>query len=425
MPSHHSMKCDAEVSVSNADKTLTLSPRFPISRKSRMKEIPFAFFARRPDARREPCRRPCRGEPAKRGRHLLLPIVPEKVIPLTSFKEGHVMKKNVSRSSEETLRYGIEYRKTLPKWLNESTSEKLMKVLASRFKKSICVETPPYYNVHSLLDGSLDIIAEPMLYGDVKPLGHLYPHLPVDMCVIVKRRRRVQQSIMQSFCADTWIATGLTLVLFAGALRVIGRRTVVFEVLDTFINGGFETRESDIRGNTVNLLLSVFGLVMVNAFTGRFMGFLAVLGEPPQIQTLEEVVREVSGVFAPDGLQRILYSVDKNDVIWKLLSRFRPYSKEPLLVADARQRLAVEGPGPAYVMARMDAEKFLEWPGMTDAWGYPLAHVVDECLFTPAYAVLWTRPRCSLQRRLDALMQAAVEGGLVKKLYRWVLMQRV
>ncbi|KAK7874142.1 hypothetical protein R5R35_004683 [Gryllus longicercus] len=95
-----------------------------------------------------------------------------------------------------------------------------------------------------------------------------------------------------------------------------------------------------------------------------------------------------------------------------------PYSREPLTYSSVSRALSAEGRRPAYVASSQDIERLLEAPGMADEAGYPLAHVVPQCLLSPAYFILGTRPRWAQQRRLDALLQAAVEGGIVGKINR-------
>ncbi|GLH01127.1 Protein of unknown function [Gryllus bimaculatus] len=107
------------------------------------------------------------------------------------------------------------------------------------------------------------------------PTGYLYPHRRSDMCLVVKRRRRrVQQGILQVFSSDSWTATGVGLAAFAGALWLIGRRKRADRGFRRLHPRLFVTREREPAEATgLFRALSAFGLVMVSAFiTGRFMG---------------------------------------------------------------------------------------------------------------------------------------------------------
>ncbi|KAK7793576.1 hypothetical protein R5R35_008871 [Gryllus longicercus] len=108
----------------------------------------------------------------------------------------------------------------------------------SRFKNSSCLEVPYHLEEARLSNESLDVSSTARWRRSNSPKGYLYPHRRSDMCLVVKRRRRrVQQGILQVFSADSWTATGVALAAFAGALWLIGRRNVLIEVLDAFIHG--------------------------------------------------------------------------------------------------------------------------------------------------------------------------------------------
>ncbi|GLG98209.1 Protein of unknown function [Gryllus bimaculatus] len=232
-------------------------------------------------------------------------------------------------------------------------------LMVSRFKNASCLQVPFSQLTQSLLNGTTHVSGNAWWQKPGSPAGYLYPHRLDDLCVVVKRRRRVQQSILQSFSADTWTATGATLAAFAGALRLIGRRNVFLEVVDAFINGGFVARESDRRANLLLLLLSAFGLVMVSAFTGRFMGFLAVLGEPHQMQTLVEVARHASRVYGLEYIPPLLKDVEKNDVVWKLVAKLQTTKAEEAKATMLRD-FSSEETSNAYIISMGQARVFLE-----------------------------------------------------------------
>ncbi|GLH12778.1 Protein of unknown function [Gryllus bimaculatus] len=149
-----------------------------------------------------------------KGRFWLLPISSEKRY------ENSGTKQNVSNFLEETVRFAFTANIDSTcdtKGIYLFVDELIMQIVASRFKKRVCLKMRPHEHVPSLLNGSADvsIYAEWQMLPPPKPVDYLYPHARDDMCLMVKRRRREQQSILQAFSAATWSATGATLAAFA------------------------------------------------------------------------------------------------------------------------------------------------------------------------------------------------------------------
>ncbi|GLH14913.1 Protein of unknown function, partial [Gryllus bimaculatus] len=267
--------------------------------------------------------------------------------------------------------------------------------LASRFARAVCVELPGRQMVRALVRGAVDVCSELIWLTREVDTPHTYPHQRDDLCVVVRRQQRVPQTILRSFSADT---------------------DAVLGALDAFVNGGFAERAGDGRANALLLLLSAAGLVLVNAFTGRFMSFLTVLGDPPQLDTLRDVAAHVDRVYGDATLRRQLHSAHPDDVIWKLLDMLAeaPQDGNPLDVA--RREFAEEERGPAYIMSLEQARLLVEGRNMTDAaTGAPLAHLVAERALSLAYVAFMTRPRWPQRARFDRLLQFAFEAGLPLK----------
>ncbi|KAK7865606.1 hypothetical protein R5R35_012682 [Gryllus longicercus] len=287
--------------------------------------------------------------------------------------------------------------------------------MVSRFKNASCLQVPFSQLTQSLLNGTAHVSGNAWWQKPGSPAGYLYPHRLDDLCVVVKRRRRVQQSILQSFSADTWTATGASLAAFAGALRLIGRRNVFLEVVDAFINGGFVARKSDRRANLLLLLLSAFGLVMVSAFTGRFMGFLAVLGEPHQMQTLVDVARYASRVYGLEYIPLLLKDVEKNDVVWKLVAKFQTTKAEEAKATMLRD-FSSEETSTAYIISMSQARVFLEGNLWDASSGTTLGYQVPQCLLSPGYRSFMTQPHWAYKQKFDTLLQGIVEAGIYLKI---------